>query len=333
MSDRVESETELIETYLAPLAAGFPGAFGLKDDAALFDLPSGTELVVTTDPIIEDIHFFASDRADDIAWKALAVNLSDLAAKGAEPFAYTMALAFPRPPEKAWMARFAEGLFTAQATFGCHLAGGDTDHTSGPLSISITAFGIVPAGKFVRRTTARCGDNIYVTGTLGDAALGLALNRDASLLAEDLSGGDRGLLTARYLRPHPRTVLAPVLRTYASAGIDISDGLVKDLSRLVAGAGGGADIRFADLPLSGPARNVLKLEPRFAAAVISGGGDYEILFAAAPENETRIRAECEALRLQVTRIATIAEGRGVRIRADNGDILPAGSGGYDHFAA
>lgn len=333
MSDRVENETELIETYLAPLAAGFPGAFGLKDDAALLSLPPDAELVVTTDPILEGIHFLASDRADDIAWKALAVNLSDLAAKGAEPFAYTMALAFPRPPEKAWMARFAEGLFTAQTTFGCHLAGGDTDHTSGPLSISITAFGLVPAGTFVRRTTARIGDLVFVTGTLGDAALGLLLHRDARLLAEDLSGGDRGLLTARYLRPHPRVVLAPVLRSYASAALDVSDGFAKDLARLAAGAGGGADIRFPDLPLSGPARNVVKLEPRFARAVLAGGDDYEILFAAAPESEAEMRAACEALGTQVTRVGVISETPGVRIRDANGEIMQAGPGGYDHFAA
>ena len=231
------------------------------------------------------------------------------------------------------MARFAEGLFTAQTTFGCHLVGGDTDHTSGPLSISITAFGVVPAGTFVRRTTARIGDSVFVTGTLGDAALGLLLHRDARLLADDLSGGDRGLLTARYLRPHPRVALAPVLRAYASAALDVSDGLAKDLARLAAGAGGGADIRFADLPLSGPARNVIKLEPRFARAVLAGGDDYEILFAAAPESEAQMRAACEALGVQVTRIGAISETPGVRIRDANGEIMEAGSGGYDHFAA
>ena len=171
MTGKVANETELIQTYLAPLAAGFPGALGLADDCALIASDAAHDLVVTTDPIIAGVHFFASDRADDIAWKALAVNVSDLIAKGAAPLAYTMAIAFPQAPDRSWMAAFADGLKAAQLAFGCQLIGGDTDRTPGPLSISITVFGQVPCGQMIKRSSARQGDHVFVTGTLGDSAL------------------------------------------------------------------------------------------------------------------------------------------------------------------
>ena len=332
MPDRVASETELIQTYLAPLAAGYPGALELKDDAAIVSPPPGTDLVVTTDPIIAGIHFFASDRADDIAWKALAVNVSDLAAKGAAPLAYTMALAFPAPPEREWMALFARGLSEAQAAFGCTLIGGDTDHTTGPLSVSITAFGVVPAGGAVKRTTAALGDEVFVSGTLGDAALGLALHRDPHLYADSLSGGDRALLTARYLRPHPRLALAPVLRTYASAALDVSDGFVKDLRRLAAGPGGGARVALGELPVSASARQMLALDVRWAKAIATGGDDYEILFAVAPDSSAAMMRAAHAAGVQVTRVATIRAAPGVEVLDAGGQLVEGGDGGYDHFA-
>lgn len=329
----IASEAELIETYLAPLAAGMPGALGLKDDAAFLRPPPGTDLVVTTDPIIAGIHFFPDQRADDIAWKALAVNVSDLAAKGAAPLAYTMALAFPGPPQHAFMAEFARGLAEAQAQFGCSLIGGDTDQTTGPLSISITVFGVLPSGSMVQRTTAAIGDHIFVTGTLGDAALGLALHSDPALALENLTSGDRGFLTARYLRPAPRLELAPLLREHASAALDISDGFAKDLGRLIAGASGRADLRFADLPLSSSTQLMIEAEPARRADVITGGDDYEILLAIPPARVSAFREDLPMMPFNVTEIGTIQPGRGVTIRDGDGMPLPLAQTGWDHFTS
>lgn len=331
MSGRIETERELIETYLAPLAAGFPGAFGLKDDAALISLVPGEALAVTTDPVVEGSHFFPDDAPDDIAWKALAVNISDLAAKGAVPLAYTMALAFPAAPERIWMRKFADGLARAQEAFGCHLAGGDTDRTPGPLSISITAFGTVPEGGMVRRTTARIADHLYVTGTLGDAALGLALRRAPRASAGVLGEAQKAFLVARYLRPAPRVALASILRTYASAAVDISDGFVKDATRLVAGAGGGVEMPFTRLPLSEAARSWAGADIARRRDVLAGGGDYEIVCAVPPSATAAFEASCRGLAYAVTAIGIIGTGKGLSVMDGAGKIIEAGSGGHDHF--
>ena len=193
---RVESESDLVQTYLAPLAAGMPGAFGLRDDAAVLPNEPGADLVFSSDPIIAGVHFFADDRPVDIAWKALAVNVSDVAAKGAKPIAYILNLALPEAPKRAWMAEFARGLAEGQAAFGCRLIGGDTDRTPGPLSIGITMIASLPSGRFRSRHAATPGDHVFVTGTIGDAALGLELRRDLSLFADALTDADRSFLAS-----------------------------------------------------------------------------------------------------------------------------------------
>ena len=166
-ASHIHGEESLIQEFLAPLAAGYPGAFGLTDDCAAFTPTAGCDLVVKTDPVAADIHFFPDDAPEDIGWKALAVNVSDLAAKAATPRAYLMALSFPEAPNRDWMQRFAAGLSQAQQAFGMHLIGGDTDRRPGPVTVSITVFGEVPAGRMVRRGTAKAGDLICVSGTLG----------------------------------------------------------------------------------------------------------------------------------------------------------------------
>src|SRR5438552_6732719 len=179
--ERLHGEEAIIR-LLAPLARGAPGAFGLEDDCALITPAPGTELVLKTDPVAEGVHFLADDAPEDIAWKALAVNVSDLAAKAARPLGYLMALSFPEAPTARWLARFAAGLQAAQASFGCHLLGGDTDRRPGPLTISISIVGEVEAGRMVRRGTARPGEALFVSGSLGDAALGLALRKNPALV-------------------------------------------------------------------------------------------------------------------------------------------------------
>lgn len=332
--DRVRSETELIQTYLAPLAKS-PGALGLRDDAAYFTPPPGTDLVVTTDPIVSGVHFLADERADDIAWKALAVNVSDLASKGAVPLAYTMALGFPKAPTHDFMRLFARGLEDAQTRFGCTLLGGDTDCREGPFSVSITIFGAVPTRTMVERRGARAGDALFVTGTLGDAALGLALHGGAPAHEEALTDGDRGFLMARYLRPEPRVELAPLLRLYASAALDISDGFAKDATRLLAASGTSAIVSFSDLPLSPSAERLIAAEPSLAAAVVSGGDDYEVLFCVPANRVGELRHDLAHLPFKVTHIATLTEGGespSLTITTEIGSAMELDQTGWDHFS-
>lgn len=331
MTKRIRTETELIETYLAPLARGAAGAFGLKDDAALIETEEGVDLVVTNDPVRAGVHFFADDDARDIAWKALAVNVSDLVAKGAEPVGYVMALAFPEPPLASWMARFALGLKEAQDAFGIQLLGGDTDRSGGPLSVSVTAFGAVPREGFVPRNGARAGDHVLVSGTLGDAALGLKLRAGGQ--EPGVSEVHRGQLVGRYLRPEPRLALIPALRSYATAALDVSDGLVKDLTRLAAAAGAGIEVRYSALPLSEAARAAsVTSRTCVEQAVLGGGDDYEVLFAVTDGDLADVLAEAEAAGVTVTEIGILQPGAGVRVTGDSGDDMTPSETGFDHFS-
>jgi len=225
-------EDDLIARYFRPLATD-PGAFGLIDDAALLN-HTGDDLVLTTDAIVEGVHFLSGDPPDTIARKALRVNLSDLAAKGAVPAGFVLTLAL-REAKEEWLAPFARALGEDAATFNCPVLGGDTVSTPGPLMISITAFGRVPQGKMVRRSGAKPGDRIAVTGTIGDAALGLRLLKEQA--GEGLDMLSREFLIQRYRVPQPRNALAVVIREHASAAMDVSDGLAGDLAKLCAASG------------------------------------------------------------------------------------------------
>jgi thiamine-monophosphate kinase len=329
---RVTGEEAIIQGFLAPLARGFPGAFGLKDDCALLTPEPGTELVLKTDPVAEGVHFMPDDAPGDVAWKALAVNVSDLAAKGATPIGYLMALSFSAAPATAWLAAFAEGLGQAQQQFGCHLMGGDTDRRPGPITITITAIGSVPQGRMIRRDTARPGNALFVSGTLGDAALGLLLRRNSRLAATwGLSAADGEHLRRRYLRPEPRLGLGHALREHASAAMDISDGLAKDLGRLGWASGCGARVQLADLPLSAPASQALGADPKLMLAIAAGGDDYEVLSAVAPEKASDFVAAAARAGVPVTRIGTLIDSTGVIFEGSDG--LPASfpSSGWDHF--
>lgn len=327
--DVIRGEDTIIREFLAPLAAGFPGAFGLRDDCAVLALPPGSELVVKTDPIIAGVHFLADADAADIAWKALAVNVSDLAAKGATPVAYLMALALPEPPQRVWMQRFAAGLDQAQKAFGCHLIGGDTDRTPGALSISITAFGSVPAGRMVRRGAARPGDQLFVTGTLGDATLGLELLKQPGLAAQlSLSKEGAAVLVQRHLRPQPRLGVAPLLRLHARAAMDISDGLVRDCRRMCAASGVAARLRQCDIPLS---PSIEGAGPDWERTALSGGDDYEVLAAVPAERASAFAADARKLDFPVTRIGEIVEGEGVAVERSDGTLMRFDREGWDHF--
>jgi thiamine-monophosphate kinase len=299
-------EDDLIARYFRPLAT-HDGAFGLTDDAAVLSA-SGEETVVTVDAIVEGVHFLPDDPPDTIARKALRVNLSDLAAKGATPAGFVLTLAL-REKKDAWLAPFARALGEDAAQFKCPLLGGDTVSTPGPLTISITAFGLVEPGKMVRRTGARAGDRIAVSGTIGDAAIGLEILEGSEAfgaLAGDAPAREQ--LIARYRVPQPRNVLVQAVRDYASAAMDISDGLAGDLTKLCAASGVSAIVEVASVPLSAPARQVLASGAAGIGALLAGGDDYELL-CVVPQN--RWAGFCEAARavgVPVTAIGGIIAG-------------------------
>jgi thiamine-monophosphate kinase len=331
--DVIAGEEDLIQRYLAPLAAGCPGALGLADDCAVLTPEPGEDLVLTTDAIAEGVHFLADDTPADIAWKALAVNVSDLAAKGAKSVGYLMSCAFPKAPMHSWMQGFAAGVAAAQERLGMKLMGGDTDRRPGaPLSITIMAIGHVPAGRMVRRGTARPGDLLYVTGSLGDAALGLQIRRQSrATLAWPLTAGERDFLAYRFLRPEPRIGLRDVLLGHAHAAMDLSDGLVKDLHRLCRTAAVSAEVHVERLPLSLPARKVIEACPDWREAPLVGGDDYEILAAVAPESGAAFEAAAQAAGTAVTQIGTCGGGAGVTVRRADGEVLKLKNTGYEHF--
>jgi thiamine-monophosphate kinase len=329
---RIEGEDDLVGTFLAPLAAGFPGALGLKDDCAVLAPSPGSELVLKTDPVVSGVHFLPDDDPADIAWKAIAVNVSDLAAKGATPRIYLMALSLPEAPKRDWMARFAEGLDAAQRAFGIVLAGGDTDRTPGQLSIAITVIGEVPAGRMVRRAAAEAGDALYVSGTLGDAALGLALRLDGALAARLGLGIDEAAhAIGRYLRPAPRVALAEVLRAHARAAMDLSDGLMKDLGRMCRASGVGARVMAGDLPLSPAMRRALAADATRMRDVVAAGDDYEILAAISPAACRAFEAAAAGAGVAVTRIGQITSDGEVRVLDAQGEPLALQRTGWDHF--
>ena len=332
-TDKVDSEEAIIAAFWAPLAEGFPGAFGLKDDCAAISLPPGFDLVVTTDAVVAGVHVLPDENPGAIGWKALAVNVSDLVAKGASPLAYLMSFGLPEMPERNWLAEFAQGLARAQAAFGCRLIGGDTDRVPGPLSVSITALGTIPRGRFVQRATAQAGDLVYVSGTIGDAALGLALRRDPSLAARwKLGAAGAAQLESRFSMPVPPVALAGVIRAYARAAIDISDGLVKDFDRLCRTSHVGGRLDAARVPLSAPAGAVVADKCVALEALLTGGEDYEVLAIVAPERAADFEHAAAASGHPVTRIGVILDASdGIGVIGTDGRSMTFTATGWDHF--
>ncbi|HET6927620.1 MAG TPA: thiamine-phosphate kinase [Hyphomicrobiaceae bacterium] len=328
---RLHGEEALIR-LLAPLTNDAPGAFGLADDCALIAVEPGAQLVLKTDPVAEGVHFFGDDAPEDIGWKALAVNASDLAAKAARPLGYLMALSFPEAPTTAWFKRFAAGLMAAQTAFGCRLLGGDTDRRPGPITITITILGTVAAHGMVRRGTAEPGDELFVSGTLGDAFLGLALRKDAALSDRwGLTREEAQHLIQRFLRPQPRLALASALRAHASAAMDLSDGLAKDLARMCGASGCAGSVRLADVPLSTAAAKAAAVDPTLAVGMVTSGDDYEVLAAVPAANAEAFRSCAAGDGIPVSPIGSMRAGSGVVIEDGEGRPLVLNQLGWDHF--
>jgi thiamine-monophosphate kinase len=326
-------EIEIIERFFAPLCRSAPGAFDLRDDAAILPLPPGSDLVVTSDVIVAGVHFFPDDAPGDIARKALGVNLSDLAAKGAEPLAYNLNIALPGAPQASWLAEFAAGLESCQRDAGLALIGGDTTASPGALMIAITAFGVVPCGGMVRRGGARPGDSVYVSGTIGDAWLGLKLRRgDEDADGWGLSQGEREYLQGRYLRPQPRLELREALRAHASAAMDVSDGLLLDFSRLCRASCVSGVIRANDAPLSGATQKLIERRSKLLPQLHSGGDDYEILCSVRGGCDAAFEKAALEAGVSVTRIGEIVSlGEGVTFVCSDGELTAVQPKGYEHF--
>ena len=324
---------EAIIRVLAPLARGAPGAFGLEDDCALITPKPGTELVLKTDPVAEGVHFLADDAPEDIAWKALAVNVSDLAAKAARPLGYLMALSFPEAPTAGWLARFAAGLQAAQDSFGCHLLGGDTDRRPGPLTITISIIGEVEVGRMVRRGTARPGEALFVSGSLGDAALGLGAAQEskAGRRLGPLAG--RGRASAPSLRAAAAAARSRAGAARACLGRHGRVGRPRQGpgphvrgERLCARACGSSDV-----PLSPAAAKALAADPALGPRIVTGGDDYEVLATVPAASADGFQAMAAQAGIAVTRIGATQAGTGVVIEGRDGQPLTLDHTGWDHF--
>lgn len=320
-------EFELIARFFAPLAG--PAGLELLDDAALMRPPPGEELVLTTDALVAGVHFFADDPPGAIARKALRVNLSDLAAKAARPLGFLLALALPADWRDEWLAAFAEGLGADVLAFGCPLLGGDTVKTPGPMTLSVTAIGAVAQGRMPRRTGVRPGDRLYVTGTIGDAAIGLRIRQGRG---PDIPKADKAFLLERYLVPEPRLKLIDAMAAHASGGMDVSDGFVGDLAKMLDVSGVSARVPIYRLPLSHAARTAIAADPDLLEVAATGGDDYELLASAPRESAPAFEAAARAAGVPLTFVGEAVTGRRPPsfIGAD-GDPVHFERGAYSHF--
>jgi len=328
-------EFEIIERYFAPLARLQPGAQGLQDDVCIYSPPAGFDLVLTADAIVSGTHFLADDPPDMVARKLLRVNLSDLAGKGARPVGYLMTLSLPVDTETDWLDVFTRGLAEDQQAFGFTLMGGDTIATPGPLSLSLTAIGLIPKGHAMRRNQAQIGDDIYVTGTIGDAYLGLQILKG---LFTSAAGEGRDFLVDRYRLPEPRLAIGEALlaSALAHASMDVSDGLIADLGHICSASHCGAVVEADAVPLSPPAHAAVADLRVPLASLITGGDDYEVLFTADPAHAGAIATLAQRSGVAITRIGQIVSSqsgtfRGAVVRNPDGSILSLEATGFRHF--
>jgi thiamine-monophosphate kinase len=315
-------EFDLIQRYFTRPAPG--AVLGVGDDAALLRVAPGMELAVSTDMLVEGTHFFPKADPRLLGHKTLAVNLSDMAAMGARPRWALLSLAMPAE-DAAWLQAFSEGFFALAVQHGVELVGGDT--TRGPLNLCVTIAGEAPRGAALRRSGARAGDDIWVSGVLGDAALALAHLQGRMRMAADAFEA----CARRLHQPEPRVALGLALRGLASSAIDISDGLLADLGHILERSGAGARIELDALPVSDALRGAPD-EDLARHCALSGGDDYELCFTAAPAARREIERLATRLNLPLRRIGEIVAGAGCELRAPDGAIVQKKESGYDHFA-
>ncbi|MGB0629497.1 MAG: thiamine-phosphate kinase [Alphaproteobacteria bacterium] len=317
-------EFDLIASVFAPLTGGDERALGLLDDAAILPQTEGRDTVVTTDTMVAGIHFLESETADVVARRLLRVNLSDLASMGAEPVAYFLNMTLPPGLDEAWVRLFADGLRADQSEFGIRLLGGDTTHSEYSLTLTATLLGEVPSGEAVTRGGAVAGDDVYVSGTIGDAAIGLQRLRSGAS-CEDA-------LVERFQRPTPRIALGRSLRGLVSAMADVSDGLAADLGHICTASNVSAEISAPEIPLSDRVRACMEVGDAGFGGIVSGGDDYELVFTASPANAGRIDAAAQAADVSVRRLGRVHDGPpDVIVRDAEGREIVLKQAGYRHF--
>lgn len=317
------NEFSLIQQYFSSIGKASGVALGVGDDGAVLDIPEGEQLVVTVDTLVAGVHFPADASPGDIAHRSLRVNLSDIAAMGAQPRWFTLALTLPEA-KAPWLQAFSQALSEDASMFGCALVGGDT--TAGPLSITIQLMGTVPKGKALTRSGAQVGDSIYVTGSLGEGAAALCLfgKTSESVVVE------RERLLQRFYRPKPRLLEGLRVRDLASAALDISDGLIADLGHIAESSQLGADIHLEKLPVAPWLWAVV--EPELVKEwVLSGGDDYELCFTVPEENRATVDAFIKQGELSACCIGQMSSELGVRCLDSQGHSIDIGKTGYQHF--
>lgn len=317
-------EFSFIEKYLQPLTFGKGDALNLKDDAAIIPNKPGYDTVITKDAIAQGTHFFKGDNPAKLAQKLLRVNISDLAAKGASPYCCFLALVLPKHTNEAWLEEFAEGLNNDLKEFGCFLGGGDTVVHDGPLVLSLTAIGHVPNGQAILRSGADVGDVIFVTGTIGDSYIGLQHIKNAGILAVNQN------YTDRYYLPQPRLSVGLQLQNIASSCIDVSDGLLADLTHICGCSKVGAEIELCKLPLSLMGEEATNSDKIFPLKAISGGDDYELLFTSPARNINQIKEISRKTGVRITKIGKITPGNSVDVLDGSGNKVEAKNYGYKH---
>jgi thiamine-monophosphate kinase len=319
-------EFDLIAQSLAPLSDAARG-LGLTDDAALFNPAPGHTAVLSTDTLVAGVHFLPDDPPGDIARKALRVNLSDIAAMGAVPRGYLLNLSLPGDVADAWLDAFIAGLAADQQVFGVTLLGGDTVRTPGPFTVSVTAIGEVRLGRAIKRAGAHMGDVVFVTGTIGDAVIGLRVLTEKT----SLDPVDAKYVVDRYRLPQPRTTIGPHLVGLASAAIDVSDGLIADLGHICETSSVGATISVGTLPLSIAGQAAIAGGQLTVTEAVSGGDDYELLFCAPPEARDALNRLSATFNVQITEIGEITAGAGVELIDDKGEAVALDRTGHTHF--
>ncbi|MFT9449629.1 thiamine-phosphate kinase [Gluconobacter japonicus] len=315
----MSGEFSFIARHFRPLAG--LESLDLRDDCALISCPLGQELAISTDTMVENVHFLSDDPPETLGRKLLRCNLSDIAAMGATPYAYTLNVTIPRNSRynDSWFSAFVAGLSEDQARYGVTLLGGDTTSISGPLVLSATVFGRLHKGTALRRNGARPGDSLWVTGTIGDAALGL-------LALQGKISDSSGFLADRYRLPQPRTGLT--LNGIVHAAMDISDGLIQDCQHIAEESEVAIDVLAEAVPASSEAKS---LGPEWLEQRLTGGDDYELLLACAPEQENALIEISQKAYTPITRIGTVHSGKGVRVLDQNGQAIQFLKGGWQHF--
>jgi thiamine-monophosphate kinase len=320
------NEFALIAKYFRPLATS-PGAFALEDDAAAITVPAGDELIITADAIIEGTHFLSQDPIASVAKKLLRVNLSDLAAKGARPLGYLLACLWRRGTAEAAIAEFARGLGEDQAHYGLALLGGDTTASDGPTAFSLTALGLAAKGEMIRRSGARPGDAVFLTGTLGDAGLGLRVLQGETIAGDKMH---HGFLTQRFRLPEPRLAFMLAAREHIHSAIDVSDGLMADAGHIAETSGARLVIEVQPLPVSAAAAAWLAAGGE-RAVLATAGDDYEVCFTAPSTKAPALRAAADASHTRLTEVGHVEAGNGAVLVGEDGREIPLARAGYRHF--